>query len=70
MNWEEAARQSWIDCGSYIDWEERFFLCPECREPIYEADYPQIEKHKCPVCGGYLDGDCVEEEEDDDEIEE
>ena len=22
--------------GGYVDWEEEFFECPECGEPIYK----------------------------------
>lgn len=37
--------------GGYVDWDEEFFLCPECGEPIYKCDYPYIDMGMiCPVC--------------------
>lgn len=37
--------------GGYVDWEEEFFECPECGEPIYKCDYPYIDIGMiCPVC--------------------
>lgn len=36
--------------GGYVDWEERFYICPECEEPIYEDDW-RDENVICPVCG-------------------
>lgn len=39
MNWEKAAKLCEELFGTFIDWEERFFLCPECGEPIYECDF-------------------------------
>ena len=23
--------------GGYVDWDERFYNCPECDEPIYDC---------------------------------
>ena len=38
--------------GGYVDWEERFYQCPECGEPIYECDWSDEELEQlCPVCG-------------------
>lgn len=35
-----------------VDWEERFFICPECGEPIYECDWASHNDWEiCPVCG-------------------
>ena len=37
--------------GGYVDWDEEFFECPECGEPIYKCDYPAIDMNMiCPVC--------------------
>ena len=37
--------------GGYVDWDEEFFECPECGEPIYKCDYPNFEIGMiCPVC--------------------
>lgn len=55
--WETVARKSQELYGSYIDWEERFFIDGECAEPIYEEDYNSFEDFFdeegnmiCPVC--------------------
>ena len=55
--WEKIALQLQRDYGVHVDWEERFFECPECGEPIYECDWADsdvfVEELElgCPVCG-------------------
>ena len=49
-NWEQAAKFCEETFGSYVDWEERFFHCPECDEPIYECDWDKYDDWEaCPV---------------------
>lgn len=56
--WEKVARFCQEVYGSYIDWEERFYICGECGEPIYECDYNEWSDYytedndgpNCPVC--------------------
>ena len=38
--------------GGYVNWEERFYICPECGEPIYECDWSDKKLYNmlCPVC--------------------
>ena len=57
--WEGSAHIVEEDYGGYVDWEERFFICPDCGEPIYECDWTERELSEvlCPVCG-FLGGDC------------
>ena len=50
QNWQETAHYCEIVYGIYVDWEERFFHCPECDEPIYECDWGNHEWTMCPVC--------------------
>lgn len=50
MNWKEAAHLCEIIYGAYVNWDERFFICPECGEPIYEVDWKDIDLSFCPVC--------------------
>ena len=59
--WEKIARYVENAYGAYVDWEERFYVCPECGEPIYECDWEDEEfcYYLCPVCG------FTEEEEED-----
>lgn len=51
-SWEDAAKYCVRTFGVYIDYEERFFICPECGEPIYEEDWEDNHFHwyMCPVC--------------------
>ena len=48
MSWEAAAKYCEDTFGVYVDWEERFFHCPECDEPIYECDFDNFTM--CPIC--------------------
>lgn len=50
--WEKNARLVEKVYGVYIDWEERFYVCPECDEPIYECDWSEEELAAtlCPIC--------------------
>lgn len=47
--------------GVQYDKEERFVICPECGEPLYECDWePQTFEivdgnWYCPVCDQYYD---------------
>lgn len=59
MAWENIARWVSRDYGVQVDWEEEFFICPECGEPIYKCDWQEEDYflgHKftgtvyCPVC--------------------
>lgn len=49
--------------GGYVDWEERFYICPECGEPIYECDWSTTNlcNFICPICN-FVDEDDEEEE--------
>ena len=60
-SWERAATFVEKDFGGYVDWEEEFFNCPECGDPIYKCDYPYIALGVlCPVCE--FTGEDVEED--------
>lgn len=48
MSWEYVAKMCEDVYGIYVDWEEKFFICPECDEPIYECDFDDFSV--CPVC--------------------
>ncbi len=51
--WEVNAKEAEKVYGSYVDWEERFYECPECGEPVYECDgwlEETLKKFICPVC--------------------
>ena len=50
--WEENAKYVNRIYGSHVDWEERFYICPECGEPVYEDDWADAElrANLCPIC--------------------
>ena len=50
--WEKNAHDVEYYCGAFVDWEERFYLCPECGEPVYECDWDHYELTTwlCPIC--------------------
>ena len=50
MSWERVARHCEEEYGTHIDWDEEFFICPECGEPIYKDDWDADELRVCPVC--------------------
>ena len=49
MEWQLLAEYANEVYGAYVDWEERYFICPSCGEPIYEEDYSYFSD-SCPVC--------------------
>lgn len=50
--WEKNAIEVRDTYGTHVDWEERFYECPECGEPIYECDWSEreLEHYLCPIC--------------------
>lgn len=49
--WECRAIEVSEVYGTFVDWNERFFTCPECGEPIYEEDYEDaLGDIFCPIC--------------------
>ena len=56
MAWEAIAKLIETNYGDFVDWDERFWNCPECEEPIYEADWDDNDlityygMYMCPVC--------------------
>ena len=49
--WRLAAEYCEKEYGSYVDWEEGVFSCPECGELTYESDWNNYEYWRtCPVC--------------------
>ena len=48
--WEEAASYCENTYGSFVNWEEEFFVCPECDEPILKEDWDKHNFTLCPIC--------------------
>lgn len=61
MKWSEVAKVVENDFGMYVDWEERFFICPACQDVIYECDFNKnvvLALGYCPICGAALTEEC------------
>jgi predicted RNA-binding Zn-ribbon protein involved in translation (DUF1610 family) len=50
--WRENAKTVDQVCGGFVNWEEEFYVCPECGEPIYNDDWSNgyMSMFICPVC--------------------
>lgn len=50
--WTKNAEEVEKTYDSFVDWEERFYQCPFCGEPVYECDWSdeELEAFICPVC--------------------
>lgn len=75
MMWEARAKEVEEIYGGYVNWEEAFYICPECEEPVYKCDWNEDEltKFLCPICeDGCFNEDSaeqdIEEDDDDDEF--
>ena len=65
--WEKNAIYVNDTYGAYVNWEDRFYECPECGEPVYEDDWSERElrQYLCPICeDGDGDEDWYDEDED------
>lgn len=50
MTWKQAANSVAEVYGCLVNYEEGFFICPECGEPIYSCDWQDHDFNTCPVC--------------------
>ena len=48
--WEINAKAVEEVYGGFVDWDERFYNCPECGEPIYECDWTAEELGEIEIC--------------------
>lgn len=50
--WEENVKVVEQIYGCHIGWDERFYECPCCGEPIYECDWSEetLTSFICPLC--------------------
>ena len=51
--WEINAKYVYKIYGMPVDWEECFYICPECGEPIYKDDWEEtgeLSLFMCPIC--------------------
>ena len=51
ISWFKASKIVAEEYGTQVDYEEEFFICPECGESIYAEDWEDYENwDKCPIC--------------------
>lgn len=70
MVWEKVAHMVEEETGTLVDWDEEFFICPECGEPIYKCDWQNEDyllgrtsgdRFYCPVCEEVIVGEREED---------
>lgn len=55
--WEYVADIMEEKYGAFVDRNERYFICPDCGEPVYEKDWHETsyvipeDCTCCPICG-------------------
>lgn len=66
MMWEKNAKEVEEVYGEFVDWEEKFYICPECGETVYECDWDESDLFcfLCPICE---DGNVDEWDDDEDD---
>lgn len=61
MKWNEVAKIVENDFDTQVDWAEKFFVCPDCGDVVYECDfntYSVLALGYCPICGTALTEKC------------
>ena len=51
--WADCAKYCEENYGIFVDWDEEYFICPECGELVYAEDWHDIEfafATICPIC--------------------
>lgn len=65
-NWYNLAKYCERTYITFVDFDEEFFICPECEEPIYSDDWEPSDftlgerfrgKMYYPICENILMGD-------------
>lgn len=52
MNWMKNAHKVEDEFGGFVDWDEEYYICPECGEPVYADDWTgeELADVICPIC--------------------
>lgn len=50
--WLANAGCAEVAYGAYVDYDDGFYICPECGEPVHESDWTEaeLEMFICPIC--------------------
>lgn len=51
MDWLVAGTYCEDVYGMSLNTKEGYFVCPECGEPLFEADWERHNWETCPICG-------------------
>ncbi len=61
-NWIQIAHLIEVNYGGHVNWEEQFFICPECGEPVYADDWESEDDFLdgynnfiCPICESVIE---------------
>lgn len=59
MSYWELAAALVEEQGSECNYEEGYFICPHCNEPVFEGDWTDDQMFKdnsviCPICNELL----------------
>ena len=60
-NWLQIAHLIEVNYDSLIDWNDKFFYCPKCHEPVYEDEWASFDlidgnnNFICPICGSMIE---------------
>lgn len=52
-SWNWAAKMVEEEFGGYVNWDEEYFICPECGEVVDSLDWDEKEFTYgtiCPIC--------------------
>lgn len=55
-SWEQRAMFLEKEYGVYVDWKNRFYICPQCDSEVWEEDWEYedlvdlFEETLCPFC--------------------
>lgn len=50
--WEKNAYDVLFNYGGHVDWDEKFYECPFCGEPVYDCEWTgnDLGSFICPIC--------------------
>ena len=52
FTWEKLATA--VEKNGYdtvVNWDEGYFICPYCEEPVFECDFHKSKECDCHICG-------------------
>ena len=65
--WQMAAEIAEDVFDMPVDYDEGYFICPDCGEPLYDEDWPNWHWEYCPICHFPIDENYYDNDWDDKE---